>query len=368
MTEREAMAILVSVREISYMQRAAALAQAGGALRLIEDPNAGRQALGEAGIGALRAAMREGDALLARLRAEHVHLIAQEDEAYPGLLARTARPPHLLFVQGRADLSDPFPIAVVGTRSADAYGVRHTRRLARELAESGVCVVSGLALGIDSAAHRGALDAGGRTVAVLGSALNRPYPAQNRRLIREIVEAGGSVISEYPPDVAAARYSFVRRNRIIAGMCYGVLVTQAPLKSGALSTVHCALEEGREVYAMPGDIDRPGSQLPHRLIAEGAAPVTDAQAIVDALVIEPKRSAQKPKRQTDAPAARPAPLAPVLDPLQRRVCELLQAGEQSFDALCAHADAAPEAISGALMLLEMDGVIQTLPGPAYRLL
>lgn len=367
MNESEAMAVLVSTQGISYGQREHALARAGSALNLLADPHACGQELGAEGIAALRAALKNADRMLDRLWEDGVKLIVRGGEGYPERLAQTAKPPHLLFCLGRADLNDPFPIAIVGTRRADSYGMRHTRALAKELAGKGMCIVSGLALGVDACAHWGALDGQGRTIAILGGALDRFYPAENRTLMQRILDAGGSVASEYAPGTSPTRYSFVQRNRIVAGLALGVLVTQAPVKSGALSTVQYALEEGREVFALPGDIDRPGSQLPHKLIGEGAHPITCAQDVTDLLVIEPGRKA---KKQTPAPqqiAMKTEPPRRKLDGQEQMIYDQLLTGEMDFDALAERTGIPSDELGSLLMMLELDGIIAALPGAAYRL-
>lgn len=366
MNESEAMAVLISVRGISYGQREHALARAGGALALLADPRACERELGAQGVAALRAALKTADRMLDRLWEEGVRLVVRGGEGYPERLARTARPPHLLFCRGKADLTDPFPLAIVGTRRADSYGLRHTRALARELAQEGVCIISGLALGVDACAHWGALDGRGRTIAVLGGALDRFYPAENEPLMRRILDAGGSVVSEYAPGVAPTRYSFVQRNRIVAGLALGVLVTQAPLRSGAQSTVQFALEEGREVFALPGDIDRPGAQLPNRLISEGARPVTCADDVTNLLVIEPRgRTARQAPAQQQTVMRMDAP-GRKLDSREQAVCDLLLAGDLDFDAISERTGIASDELGSLLMMLELDGVITALPGATYR--
>ena len=367
MNESEAMAVLVSARGISYLQREHALARAGSALALLADPGAFGHELGEQGIPALRAALQNADRMLDRLWEDGVKLIVRGGEGYPDRLARTARPPHLLFCLGRADLSDPFPLAVVGTRRADSYGLRHTRALTAELSRRGMCIVSGLALGVDACAHWGTLDGQGRTIAVLGGALNRLYPVENEPLLRRIVESGGSVVSEYAPGTSPTRYSFVQRNRIVAGLALGVLVTQAPFRSGAQSTVQFALEEGREVFAMPGDIDRLGSQLPNRLISEGARPVTCADDVTHLLVIEPPRRDVKRTPEPQQTAMRLETPKRTLDSREQAVHDLLLTGDLDFDALCERTGMPSDELGSLLMMLELDGVVLSLPGAMYRL-
>ena len=379
MNESEAMAVLVCAQGIGYMQREHALKKAGSALALLEDPYAYMKELGAAGVAVLRGALKSAERMLDALWEDGVKLVVRGGAGYPERLAQTARAPHLLFCKGSAELNDPFPLAIVGTRRADSYGMRHTRELSRQLADAGMCIVSGLALGVDTCAHKGALDAQGRTVAVLGGALDRLYPAENRYLMEKILEAGGSVVSEYAPGMAPTRYSFVQRNRIVAGLALGVLVTQAPYRSGAQSTVRYALEEGREIFALPGDIDRTGSQLPNRLIAEGARPVTCAQDITSLLVIEPGQRADRAESRaeqaaprTDAPkeqAVSKRQDAPerTLDGPQQAVYDLLLAGEADFDALSEKTGMRSDELGSLLMMMELDGIVLALPGAAYRL-
>ena len=364
MNECEALAVLVSAQQISYAQREHALAAAGSALNLLADPYAYESELGPSGVAAVRAALRNAQCMLDKLREGGVHLIARGSEHYPARLAHTARPPHLLFCLGNENLDDPVQISIVGTRRADSYGLRHTRRIARELAEKGVCVVSGLALGVDAAAHWGAIDAKGRTIAVLGGALDKLYPAENLPLMEKILEMGGSIVSEYPPGTAPTRYSFVQRNRIVSGMSLGVLVTQAPHKSGAFSTAQYALEEGREVFALPGDIDRYGSQLPNKLIAEGAKPITGAKEILDMLIVEPKREKREPQQPI---TAKPQAMVRTLDAQEQKVYDQLLTGDLDFDALSERTGIEPDELASLLMMLELDGIVVSLPGPAYRL-
>ncbi len=368
MNEREAMAILVSAKGIGYAQREQLLAAAGSAMDLLAEVQAHADKLGAQGMSALRRAMQGASALMDRLAEDGVKLILRGDAAYPERLAQTAKPPHLLFCRGREDLSDPLTLSVVGTRSADGYGLRHTQELCAQLARSGLCIVSGLALGVDAAAHRGALEGEGRTIAVLGGALDRFYPRENLDLARRILESGGSIVSEYAPGTDPTRYSFLERNRIVAGLGLGVLVTQAPMKSGALSTVQHALSEGREVFALPGDIDRANSQLPNRLIGEGARPVLGARDILDAIVVEPARPKKARPRRTpsgDEPKTQKAPMR-ALEDGERQVYDLLLSGDLDFDALCEKTGMESDEMGSLLMLLELDGIIVSLPGQRYR--
>lgn len=367
MLESEAMAILVGAG-VSYGRREAALRAAGSALAILAEPGLYAAQLQEKGLALLRHALADEARLLGGLAKKKMALVLREDAQYPPLLRQIAHPPHLLYVYGETDLTDRFPVAVVGTRRASAYGLTHTREIAAELAQTGVCVVSGLALGIDAAAHTGALDGGGRTVAVLGSALDKPYPQENDPLMRRILESGGSVVSEYAPGTPPSRYSFLQRNRIIAGMCLGTLVTEGPRRSGALNTATRTLESGREVFALPGNVDSPGAQLPNMLISEGARLVTGAADILSALVIEPKdapKAAQAAVVPMEAPAEKKPHIPGGLDETQRAICAALLAGEADFDALCAVSGLESDELGALLIEMEMDGLVTPLAGTRY---
>lgn len=367
MLESEAMAILVGAG-VSYGRREAALRAAGSALAILAEPGLYAAQLQEKGLALLRHALADEARLLGGLAKKKMALVLREDAQYPPLLRQIAHPPHLLYVYGETDLTDRFPVAVVGTRRASAYGLTHTREIAAELAQTGVCVVSGLALGIDAAAHTGALDGGGRTVAVLGSALDKPYPQENEPLMRRILESGGSVVSEYAPGTPPSRYSFLQRNRIIAGMCLGTLVTEGPRRSGALNTATRTLENGREVFALPGNVDSPGAQLPNMLISEGARLVTGAADILSALVIEPKgapKAAQAAVAPMEAPAEKKPHVPGGLDETQRAICAALLAGEADFDTLCAVSGLESDELGALLIEMEMDGLVTPLAGTRY---
>ena len=367
MLESEAMAILVGAG-VSYGRREAALRAAGSALAILAEPGLYAAQLQEKGLALLRHALADEARLLGGLAKKKMALVLREDAQYPPLLRQIAHPPHLLYVYGETGLTDRFPVAVVGTRRASAYGLTHTREIAAELAQTGVCVVSGLALGIDAAAPTGALDGGGRTVAVLGSALDKPYPQENESLMRRILESGGSVVSEYAPGTPPSRYSFLQRNRIIAGMCLGTLVTEGPRRSGALNTATRTLENGREVFALPGNVDSPGAQLPNMLISEGARLVTGAADILSALVIEPKdapKAAQAAVAPMEAPAEKKPHIPGGLDETQRAICAALLAGEADFDALCAVSGLESDELGALLIEMEMDGLVTPLAGTRY---
>jgi DNA processing protein len=209
-------------------------------------------------------------------------MLARAHDDYPAHLAAVASAPETIHVRGRITRDDALAVAVVGSRRATPYSLEIAQRLAFDLAARGVTVVSGLARGIDSAAHRGALDAGGRTIAVLGSGVDVIYPPENRRLAERIIESG-AIVSQFAPGTRPMAYHFPERNRVIAGLSLAVVVVEAAEKSGALITAGFAGELGREVMAMPGRPTSPESRGAHRLIQDGAALVLDADDVIEGL-------------------------------------------------------------------------------------
>ena len=403
MTHEQAMALLVMTRTLSYARRQAGLEAAGSSLALVSEPEAYAAQLGAQGAAQLRRMVQRAPRLLDALEEGGVHLIARGGAGYPACLAQTHRPPHLLFALGCPDIADSFPVAIVGTRRASEYGLRHTYAIAAELARAGVCVVSGLALGIDAQAHRGALFAHGRTVAVLGGALDRFYPEENRPLMERILAESGTVVTEYPPGTPPGRYSFLERNRIIAGLSLGVVVTEGGRRSGAQRTVREALDEGREVFALPGSVDSEGSALPNSLIADGAHLITSGADVLRALVIEPEGvyradspgktehtraqdtgsgsgPAQTHRREAAPPQDKPSPgcaqengagaarIPPDgLDDAQRAVYMALSEGEMDFDALCERTQIPAHELGALLTLMELDGLLCCRAGLRYAL-
>ena len=222
------------------------------------------------------------------------------DKAYPTNLKYIYDPPSVLYVKGNIIPEDNVAIAIVGSRRATYYGLQNAEKLAFELAIKGIAIISGLARGVDSAAHRGALKAGGRTIAVLGSGLNVIYPPENEKLAQEVAR-NGAVISEFPQDTPPFKQNFPRRNRIISGLSLGVVVIEAAKKSGALITANCALEQGREVFALPGKIDSFTSQGTHDLIKDGAKLVQTTEDIIEEL--EPLMSEYIKQAKSESKAA-----------------------------------------------------------------
>ena len=283
-------------------------------------------------------------AALAWLEARDRHLLMWDDPAYPGLLAELDDAPPLLFVAGEPSLLEQPQLAVVGSRRASRPGLDTAHSFARSLAAGGFVITSGLALGIDGAAHQGALDASGKTIAVLGTGLEQLYPARHVRLAADIVAGGGALVSELPLDCPPQAGNFPRRNRIISGLSLGVLVVEASPSSGSLITARLAAEQGREVYAIPGSIHHPGARGCHQLIREGATLVESIEHILEAL-----RGWQVQMPPAAEPAASPQPSHPLL--------ELLHAAPHSSEALAAVSGWPLAEVLAALTELELEGRI-----------
>jgi DNA processing protein len=278
-----------------------------------------------------------------------IRWLPRTDPAFPHGLAAIFDPPPGLFLRGAAplDLLDAPAVAVVGARSCSPYGRHVARMLGRELAAAGLVVVSGMARGIDGEAHRGALDAGGRTVAVLGCGVDRDYPAAHRDLSRQICEHG-LVMSEYAPGVDPAPWRFPARNRIIAGLAAVTIVVEARERSGALITADLALEEGREVFAVPGEITSALSAGTNRLLALGAAPLTEVVDVLRSFGIERK----------EAPAADVGELA-------AHVLARLRDAPLGADELARATELDAAALAAALSELEVAGLVAEAEG-VYR--
>ena len=281
-----------------------------------------------------------------------VSILPLNHPEYPDLLRQISDPPPLLFVRGRLTPSD-LAIAIVGARSATDYGLSTARRLAAHLAGSRVLVVSGLAMGIDTAAHQGALSGGGRTVAVLGSGLGRIYPPENRALAERIADSG-ALVSELPMDSGPDAHHFPRRNRIISGMCRGTVVVEAGRRSGALITARLAVEQNREVFAVPGSIHSFKSAGTHDLIRQGAKLVAHAQDILEEFV--------HLAAVTDPPAR--APIA-ALSREAEAVLEAMEAYPVHIDTLARQLQLPAGTLSGCLLELELSGLVVQWPGKRF---
>jgi len=282
--------------------------------------------------------------------------IKQEDPAYPGLLKEIHDPPKCLWAQGDCDFSGPM-IAVVGARDCTAYGQKVAYEIAKALARAGVCVVSGLAYGIDTAAHQGALEGGGRTVAVLGCGIDQAYPARNQKLKEKIVRQG-TVLSEFAPGVEAAPWTFPKRNRIVSGLSLGVVVVEAGLKSGSLITADFALQQGREVFAVPGPVTAAQSEGTNRLIQNGAKLVISVDDILDELGAHAQLCLPEVPTQDKDDGED--------DENAKKILGLLRQGSKNMDDLLTESKIAIENISAVLVDLEIRGKIGSLPGGFFE--
>lgn len=288
------------------------------------------------------------------------HLLRLGQPGYPSALAELADPPPLLFVVGDPAAPGRPQIALVGSRNATAGGLDNAWEFARHLAAGGLAVTSGLALGVDAAAHRGALAAGGVTLAVMGTGPDRVYPAGHRELAREVA-AAGALVSEFPPGTPVRREHFPRRNRIISGLALGVLVVEAGRQSGSLVTARHALEQDREVFAIPGSIHNPLARGCHALIRQGAKLVESAGDLLEEL--PPTALAQAP-----GPAPEPAPGEALESPLDAEYQGLLEAlGHDAvpLETLLQRTGLTPEKVSSMLLILELRGFVTACPGGRY---
>lgn len=289
------------------------------------------------------------------------HALILSDPAYPELLRALPDAPPVLFVHGDPGVLALPLLALVGSRNPTPGGRDNAAAFARHLAAGGVGIVSGLALGIDAAAHEGALAAEGLTVAVLGHGLDRVYPAAHRDLAHRIAAGGGALVSEFPPGVPPRAEHFPRRNRIISGLSLGVLVVEAAIRSGSLITARTAAEQGREVFAIPGSIHNPLARGCHRLIRQGAKLVETAADILEEL--GPLYLAGLEGR-CDAETAL-VPETAGTDPDYRRLLEALGHDPVSVDVVVDRSGLTPEAVSSMLLLLELQGVVESVPGGLF---
>jgi DNA processing protein len=271
------------------------------------------------------------------------------DAAYPSLLLNTADPPLMLYAQGRLELLQGPIVAIVGSRNPTPQGSDNARQFARHLSQGGITVVSGLALGIDGAAHEGALEGPGSTIAVIGTGADRIYPARHRELTHRIAEQG-LLLSEFTLGTPPLRENFPQRNRVIAGLALGTLVVEAALPSGSLSTAKSATEAGRDVFAIPGSIHSPQSRGCHWLIKQGAKLVDAAQDILDELQLGQRAAAAAPTAAEDT------------DPL----LHALGHEPTTLDALLARTGESAAVLQARLMELELDGQVARLPGGLYQ--
>lgn len=297
------------------------------------------------------------DDLTAELAREKIDILTIADARYPKLLKEIYDAPPLLYYRGELPDNINFCLAVVGSRKYSAYGQQATQNLTGPLAQAGLVIVSGLALGIDALAHLACLQAGGKTIAVLGSGLDRRniYPASNRYVAEKILAQSGLLLSEYPPGVPPQEFHFPQRNRIIAGLSLGVLIIEAAASSGALITAQCALEQNREVFAVPGSIFSPNSSGTNNLIKTGAKLITGARDIIETLNLE--NIASFVQSQKTIPAT----------PKEQQLIAFLNREPAHINALARLAKLDTAAINATLLTMELKGYVRNLGGGNYVL-
>ncbi|MCK5211147.1 DNA-processing protein DprA [Candidatus Parcubacteria bacterium] len=297
------------------------------------------------------------DKLLSILENENIQVIALGDERYPKLLKEIYDPPALLYTKGELKSRDEYAIAVVGTRKFSPYGQRVTDEIVRNLAQNKLTIVSGLALGIDAIAHNACLKAGGRTIAVLGTGLdkNSIYPGTNRSLANKIIDKGGAIISEFPLFTQPFRSNFPQRNRIISGMSLGTLVIEAAARSGALITAFSSLEQNREVFAIPGSIYSETSIGPNKLIKLGAKPISAAKEIMETLDLKEVNKYIKNKK--------------IIPDTEEEELLLTHLGREPMhvDDLTRLTKLQVAAINATLTMMEMKGMVKNLGNMQYVL-
>jgi DNA processing protein len=283
--------------------------------------------------------------------ADHHCIVTLADDTYPRALLETADPPAVLYAHGKAQLLQHPAIAVVGSRNATAQGVSNAEQFARTLSDAGLTIVSGLALGIDAAAHRGGLAGPSSTIAVLGTGIDVVYPQRNAALAAEITRRG-LLLSEFPLGTAAVAHNFPRRNRLISGLARGCLVVEAALPSGSLVTARLAADQGRDVFAIPGSIHSPLSKGCHELIKTGAKLVESASDVLAEL------AGFRPSGYASTVQAAGAPEAGLL--------ALMGHDPVDVDSLCERAGLSAEQVAAELLRLELDGRVTVLPGGLYQ--
>ncbi len=288
---------------------------------------------------------------------DDIIVVQRDDARYPALLAHIADPPETLYARGNLALMDSFCFGIVGTRKASDYGLQVTSEIVGALATNGLTIVSGLAAGIDSAAHRAALRANGATIAVFGTGVDDAsiFPNDNVSLAHEILEHGGLLLSEYPPGTHGQIFTFPARNRIISGLSRGVLVIEADRKSGSLITAKCALDQNRDVFAVPGGIYWPRSVGTNLLIQQGARPVMSAADVLESYKL----------RQVPLPEQ----ALSTSDPVQECILALLREhGPLHMEELAARSKKDPSVVMSAITLLELRDIIGHQGGGVYKLL
>lgn len=281
-----------------------------------------------------------------------IHLVSVNDPEYPDSLRQIYDPPRIIYVKGQLEVLSDLMIAVVGARKASRYGLTVAGEIAGELAENGLTIVSGMARGVDSAAHQGALKQKGKTVAVLGCGVDVVYPKENKKLMEEIIY-NGAIVSEFPPGTSPQPGNFPQRNRIISGLSKGVLIIEAAERSGSLITADFALEQGRDVFAVPGQVTEPANRGAHRLIKQGAKLVENARDILDEYGFEPLASQNQKILETG------------MSPEEIKIFNLISNVSIDYDTLVEKSGFSSGEVLSILTLLEVNDLIIEVPGKGY---
>lgn len=295
-------------------------------------------------------------AMLLSLQKADVGVLSVQGSRYPDMLRNISDPPPVLFYKGDPDCLQGKCITMVGSRKASPAGIAVTQKIARDFGEACVTVVSGMAVGIDASAHTGCMDGGSPTAAVLGCGLDVDYPAEHSALKRRLLNSGGVMLSEYPLGTRAYPGHFPVRNRLLSGLSRVVVMMECSQRSGSLSTVQHALDQGREVYAYPGDVGTPWAEGAHQLLREGANYFATAEDILSDMGWKIEKQAKRQSAKSSLP-----PLTEV----QRRVLTAVTSGECSFDQLAAGTGLGAPELSGALTMLQLMGLVKSLPGKMY---
>jgi DNA processing protein len=294
---------------------------------------------------------------LKQINKQHINVVTLYDDEYPLNLKAIYDPPIVLYIKGTLIKDDAISIAIVGSRKSSNYGLKMTEDISRGLADKGICIISGMARGIDSAAHKGALLSEGRTIAVLGSGLNYIYPPENKELFNQISDHG-AVISEFPLGRKPARRNFPIRNRVISGLSLGVVVIEARRRSGSLITADCALEQGREVYAVPHAVGFANSEGTHKLIQQGAKLIEGADSIIEELPPYIRNYIELNDR-----GDRLVPLEII--ETEKRIYELFDQAPCDVRSLSLKLELSPEDVQRSLLSLQIKGLIQRISDKAY---
>lgn len=290
---------------------------------------------------------------LEKIQKQRIEIVTNKDEAYPSLLKEIYAPPPLLYYQGNLDLKNEYLLAIVGSRKPTDYGKQVTKQLTNGLTRAGLATVSGLALGIDAIVHQTTIDCGGKTISVLGSGLDQIYPATNRNLAKEIIKSGGAIVSEFPLGTKPFHFNFPRRNRIIAGLSLGVLITEAQSQSGAIITALHALEQNREVFAVPGGIYQQNSAGTNMLIKKGAKMTTGVNDILETLNLQNAKQFKKIK--TIQPTTK----------CEEEILKIIDQGSNHVDKIAKSVRLNISIVNSTLALMEMKGLIKNLGNQTY---